>query len=211
MKATARKLKNHPRRQTFVLASYFQLCWLLTASIVALTGQHVSGWWLLVVIPIFWIPFAIEALTTVHFPATLQVHFYLFVSFAAVMGDVFDMYNLVAHWDTVAHFDSGILLAWLGFFMVRTMEITGNIRLPRWSAIIIAFIMPMALAAMWEIVEFMSDNLIHTTAQNGLVDTMVDMIAAAIGASLTILFVRNLTPKNVRPEALLSPPERAVL
>lgn len=204
MKALARDARRSHLKHTLVLASYFQLGWLLVALIVALTGQYVSGWWLALILPAFWIPVVLEAATGVNFPSTLQVHFYLFVSAAAVLGDVFGFYDLVLRWDTFAHLDSGVVLAWLGLFMVRTVEHLRAVRLPRWVAIVVAVMVPMAFAAMWEIVEFTSDNLAHTTAQNGLVDTMIDMIAAAVGAAITIIFVRYMTPKNVRPKAFIS-------
>ena len=46
----------------------------------------------------------------------------------------------------------------------------------------------MAFAAAWEIYEFASDTFLHTTMQaGGLEDTIVDMLAALIGATIAVI------------------------
>ena len=59
---------------------------------------------------------------------------------------------------------------------------------PLWFKNVVAFMTPMAFAAAWEIYEFMSDKYIGTVMQaGGLEDTIVDMLAALIGAIVAVV------------------------
>jgi uncharacterized membrane protein YjdF len=102
------------------------------------------------------------------------------------------------------HFDSGVMLAWLGMLAVRRAEERAGSFLPVWFSLSIVVAVPMAFAAAWEICEFASDVILGTTSQSGLEDTMLDVVAGTAGGLLAIvLLITTRRPRTVAPLSLL--------
>lgn len=186
------------------LAFSFQLAWVVIAGICIAIGRPIAIELLAFNLVTLFAPALLEVLTRTKLPIALQVHFFVFVTSASLLGSIVGFYGLVPNWDTYVHLDSGVLMTWLGLFVVREAESQSKARLPKWFALATAFAVTMALAAMWEIYEFFSDVLIHTNMQiGGLEDTMIDTIAAVVGALIAIVIALWLkAPKSVLPKSL---------
>lgn len=187
-------------KQSLGLAFIFQIGWIAAAGIILLLGGSVNIVLLALLLFLPWIPVVLELLTKTKLPMALQAHFHIFITLSSVAGSTFGMYALVPHWDTFVHIDSAILLAWLGLFAVRQVREDVKAPIPRWFVGWVAFLTPMAFAALWEIAEYTSDGLLNTTTQHGLEDTAVDMLAALVGAILTTaIALWWKVPKSVMP------------
>lgn len=190
-------------RHSLALALPFQLGWAVAAIIYILAGNTMNVGFLVLLMTVLWVPTAVELVTRTKLPTALHIHYHAFITASSVMGSTFGFYALVPNWDTWVHIDSGVLLAWLGLFAIRQAEDQVGVRLPGWLSVAMCYASPLAFAALWEISEFLSDRYLHTTTQAGLEDTIVDMIAAFVGATIAIAIVSlAVSPKSVLAKAL---------
>lgn len=141
-------------------------------------------------------------------PDVICILYYVFLYCAIFLGEVFEFYYLVPHWDTVLHAFSGAMLGALGFELVDFLNRDGGVKVslsPLFTAVF-AFSFALCIGALWEVYEFSFDALLglnmqkHTTADGvplvgteALLDTMKDLIVDAIAAFavVTVGFLQN--------------------
>lgn len=191
-------------KKSLKLAVGFQLGWIIIAGIYALNGATIAAGLLVGNLLTLFAPVVFEFITRIKLPMSLQIHFLAFVTASSFMGSILGFYGSVNNWDTYVHIDSGVLIAWFGLFLVLQAEQQSKGQLPKWFAIATAFAFTMASAALWELYEYASDQLIHTNMQiGGLEDTMIDTLAALIGATIAVVLVLLFRrPKTVLPKSL---------
>ena len=118
---------------------------------------------------------------------------------AVFLGEVFEFYYAVPHWDTILHFFSGAMLGALGFILVDLLNREEKVRVklsPLFVALF-AFCFALATGAVWEIYEYACDALMGLNMQKyateqgvqlvgraALRDTMKDIIFDALAALL---------------------------
>jgi uncharacterized membrane protein YjdF len=191
-------------RASALLALPFQIGFIVVTVVVSLAGGWTSAIVSVLLVPTLWLAAVVEVLFRTVLPRALQLHFLIFMTAGPFAGSALGVYGYIDNWDKLVHLDSGIMLAWVGMVAVRRVEERLGIVLPRWFSLAVAVITPMAFAAAWEICEFTSDHLIGTHAQNGNGDTMGDIVAATIGALLTLAFTLLWRrPRTVMPLSLL--------
>ena len=125
--------------------------------------------------------------------------YYVFLYCAVFLGEVFDFYYVVPHWDTVLHFFSGAMLGALGFILVDLLNRSEKVRvqLSPLFVSLFAFCFALAAGAVWEIYEYTVDGVMHLNMQKyateagvmligraALRDTMKDIIFDALAALL---------------------------
>jgi hypothetical protein len=156
-----------------------------------------------------WAPAAAELVFRTSLPRALQLHYLIFITLGPYAGSALNVYVAIADWDTLIHFDSGVMLAWLGMLWVRRIEERSSISLPAWFSLTVIQLTAMAFAAAWEICEFASDQLIGTVSQSGLEDTMADILAGTAGGLFAIVLLLTLgRPRSLAPASLLRPAHR---
>ncbi len=106
-----------------------------------------------------------------------------------VMGHVGEYYVLFSpYYDKLTHLVSSITVALIAFFLAVLAEHQGDVRLTRSAIIVFILVSTLAAGAIWEIYEFVADQVFGTDLQHGNIDTMsdliVDLIGAVIGAAL---------------------------
>ncbi|NNC12635.1 hypothetical protein HII28_12200 [Planctomonas sp. JC2975] len=192
-----------------LLALPFQIGFIVLTVVFSLLGLRTDMIVAVLLVPALWVPAIAQIVFRTVVPRALQLHFLIFMTAGPFAGSALGVYGYIPHWDKLVHFDSGIMLAWAGWLAVRRVEEHVDIVLPRWFSLTIGILTPMAFAAAWEICEFTSDHLFGTHAQNGNTDTMGDIIAATVGAVITLGFTLIWKwPRSVMPQALLSPERR---
>ncbi|GAA3638011.1 hypothetical protein GCM10022200_21760 [Microbacterium awajiense] len=202
--ASARPPRSAFLRRSLLLALPFQAAMIVSAAVLLAIGYPAQLALALLLVPALWAPALLEVIARTSLPRPLQVHYILFIVAGPFMGSALHVYGWIPDWDTLVHFDSGVMLAWLGMLGVRRVEEHLGVALPVWFGLTVIQLTPMAFAAAWEICEFASDALLATTSQNGLEDTMLDIVAGTLGGllaiSLLILFRR---PRTLAPHSLL--------
>ncbi len=111
-------------------------------------------------------------------------------------------------YDNLAHIFSSAVLALLGFCLIFSMNYSGRIKVGVGFMGIFTFLWTMGIGGLWEIIEFIWDNLVvffwgtlipvtyeYGFMQNSLFDTMTDLsldgTAAILVAMLCIFLVRH--------------------
>lgn len=133
------------------------------------------------------LPFELDLLITL----SLFLHTFL--------GEGMDFYQRIWVWDIILHFYGTGVIALLGFITVYTLHYTGKLRLTIPLIGFFSFIFSMAVGGLWEIGEFTIDKVFSRHTQDGLDDTMLDMISDMIGgtfvAVLGMIYVRYSRPE----------------
>lgn len=161
-------------------------------------GEHLYALATFIAFIISLIPSVVERNYRITLPFELDLLFTLMVFLHAFMGEAMDLYSRFELYDKALHLYGGVVIAMLGFLVVYTLHYTRKVRLslPLIGFFTISF--TMAVGAMWEIGEFTVDKFFSTHAQNGLDDTMFDMIADLIGGTavslLGMVYVRFSHP-----------------
>lgn len=191
-------------RRSALRALPFQLGYLVVAAALGLAGAVIHPLLVALLVIALWAPTIAELVFRTTLPTVLQLHYAVFLTAGAFAGSALTLYRAVPDWDTVVHADSGVLLAWLGLLLVRRAEERTGVPSPRWFALTVTALTPLAFATLWEICEFASDALVGTTAQGGLQDTMTDVLAGALGGLATVAFVMVAPrPRSVVPPSLV--------
>lgn len=132
----------------------------------------------------------------------IYILYYIFLYCAVFLGEVFDFYYVIPHWDTMLHTLSGAMLGALGFILVDILNGSDKVKVqlsPGFVALF-AFCFSMACGAVWEIYEYTVDTLMQLNMQkymtehgavlsgrDALKDTMEDIICDALAAGVVSL------------------------
>lgn len=119
----------------------------------------------------------------IFLPSELEIILSLFLYASFILGEMRDYYLRYWWWDLMLHSFSAFMLGLIGFIIIYSFYITHRVTTSAALASIFSFSFALALGALWEIIEFSIDYLLHTNMQkSGLVDTMTDLMVNALGA-----------------------------
>jgi len=138
-------------RRSALLALPFQCVFVVVPIVVASLHGSASIPLALLLVPALWAPALLMLLLRGDVPWPLQVYYFVFMTAGPFAGSALHVYGYIPHWDKAVHFGSGIMLAWLGMLVLRTVEERSGTSLPRWFGLIVIQVTPMAFAAAWEI------------------------------------------------------------
>jgi hypothetical protein len=192
-------------RRSLLLALPFQLAAIALAVLLSMFLPHIKVGLTVLLAAAMWAPALSELVLRTRMPWALQVHYLAFMFAGPFFGSALGVYTAIPDWDTLVHFDSGIMLAWLGMLFVRNAEDRIGTALPLWFAIVVIQATPMAFAAAWEISEYASDVIIGTASQRGgLEDTMTDIVAGTLGGMAGIGLLAMIgRPRSLAPRSLV--------
>jgi hypothetical protein len=123
-----------------------------------------------------------------------EVNFLIaFAVFLHVAGYSQHLYLLLyPYYDKFAHFISSITVAVLAFVSILLIDRFSCTKLHRWQIFFYIVIFTMAIGAFWEIYEYLMDTFIGAyltkSLQQGLDDTMIDLILDLLGGIVIGLF-----------------------
>ncbi|MGL4772072.1 MAG: hypothetical protein ACRC2K_00765 [Clostridium sp.] len=104
-----------------------------------------------------------------------------FIFASMYLANVMNFYNYV-YYDKILHLFSGGIIAIFGFIVfVHYFGDRENETVKQGAMILFAFLFCAGAAGVWEIWEFATDQLFGLQAQNGLMDTMWDIILGTFG------------------------------
>lgn len=121
----------------------------------------------------------------IYLPFALEFGIVAFIFLSFFIGGIQRYYDTLPVWDKLVHFESGLILSVAGFVVVYILNKSDRgLELSPLFIAIFAAVFSIALGSLWEIGEFTIDSFTGTTWQDGLTDTMLDLIADSIGAAL---------------------------
>ena len=130
------------------------------------------------------VPVLLELGSKSRFPQWIHGYYLLFLLAGPFAGAQLGLYGIWERWDKVIHTSSGVLIGCATIFALGVISRRQKVGLP--PALLVSGILTVGgfVAAVWEIIEFSSDHLVGTRAQNGsLEDTMTDIICGIAGAT----------------------------
>lgn len=139
-----------------------------------------------------------------NFRITFPWEIDLLITFALVMhiffGELLDFHRTVFMFDKVMHiFGTGIICI-LGFMWIYAIHFLTPVNLTLPLMALFTFMFSMAVGAFWEIAEFAVDQIWTKTSQNGLEDTMWDLIYDSVGGIIVacgmVLYVKYLEERS---------------
>lgn len=135
-----------------------------------------------------------------YIPSVLHIFVLIFIFAHFILGEVQGIYTESVVFDKILHATSGLAIAAGGFSVVNIMNKSTNthLKLSPFFVALFSFCFALAIALLWEILEFASDSLFGTNMQRyippagtpkryatqgyGLVDTMGDVIVSTLSA-----------------------------
>lgn len=122
----------------------------------------------------------------------------IFIFFSMYLANVLNFYAIEGY-DKMLHLASGLLIGVIGFaiytYLFNPKE---NKDIKPFAMVLFTIMFSVACAGVWEIWEFTTDSLFSLTAQNGLEDTMYDIICGTIGGIIvtTPIYLYSKGRKN---------------
>ena len=112
-----------------------------------------------------------------------------FALFLHIGGVVLNAYHIIPFYDTLTHFVSSILVAFLAFVSIYILDkYWKGLHMNKYAMAFIVIIFTMAMGVVWEFFEWTTDLLFGTNEQWGLHDTMKDLLIDTI-AGIFIAFI----------------------
>ena len=99
----------------------------------------------------------------------------------AAAGSILKFYDRFPGYDRVVHFISGLILGYIGVYLVRWLFGRLSLYPEPFVVILFAGLFSFACAGFWEIIEFLTDCVMHMGVQHGNTDTMGDIVAGYLG------------------------------
>lgn len=129
------------------------------------------------------LPSVLKKNSKLSLPIEFEFILVLFISLSLFLGNIFHFYEKFWWWDIFLHSFSGILLSFIGILIPYILYTEKRIKTTPKFVVIFAVAFALSIGALWEIIEFILDQTLGWNLQrSGLIDTMWDLIAAAIGA-----------------------------
>jgi len=181
---------------TGVIVSYLLkilMIFLLIISIFNLQFEWIFGCSLGIILS--FIPTILKNNYQIHLPLILDILITLAL-FLHIGGVLLDAYLIIPYYDTLTHFVSSFIIAFLAFITIYILdEYWDGLTMDKYAIGFIVVILTVAFGVIWEIAEWSSDMLLGTYEQWGYDDTIkdlfVDMIAGITLAILGIFLIRH--------------------
>lgn len=140
------------------------------------------------------IPFAVDKVFRMRPTYLVHLSIYLFATLAYGCGMLLNGYHLIPYFDKLAHLLSGIAFTMLGsclFYSLKGERTLAQNDGPLNCCFSLSF--SLAIAAIWEIIEYGINFILHNDPQKvletGVGDTMQDIIACLLGSLLVVAFL----------------------
>lgn len=180
------------------LSWLMKLLMVLLLPVAIIKGDYLFSLLTVVSIAISLIPSLLERSYRVTLPFEMDLLITLSIFLNTFMGEGLDLYQKVWLYDKALHVYGSAVIGLLAFVVVYTLNYTHKVRLSLPFIGIFTVTFAMAMGGLWEIGEFTVDSLFGKTTQNGLVDTMWDLINDLIGGIITAVlgmaYVRYANP-----------------
>ena len=182
-----------------LLTMIFYILLLVTAIIDSLYRDGIKFWRIILIyVTIFVVRIIFNKTFLKKFLSTYIITL-IFIFISMYLANVWDFYA-IDNYDKFLHFISGILIGFLGLVIYIYLS-NGNINneMKPITIFIFPLIFSIAIAGVWEIWEFFTDQVFGLTAQWNLDDTMWDIILGSLGGGLSsVLIYYSNKSKKIR-------------
>jgi hypothetical protein len=184
------------------------LSWLMKLLLVGLfpyliaVGNYLLAAGTFLAIVVSMVPSMVERNYRIHLPFELDLLITSIIFFHLFLGEWLMFYEKVRVWDKILHFYGAVVVSILAFVTVYSFRFAKKLRITLPFIGVFTLVFAIAMGALWELFEFWVDTLFGTTMQNGLEDTMWDLMYDVVGGVVTavlgMLYVRSVSPEARR-------------
>jgi len=180
------------------LSWFMKLLMVLLLPVELYKGDYLFSILLVFSVVLSLIPSLVERSYRVTLPFELDLLITLSIFLNTFMGEGMNFYQKVRLYDKALHIYGTAVVGLLAFVIVYTLNYTRKVRLSLPFIGFFTFTFAMAMGGIWEIMEFAVDSVFGKTTQNGLADTMWDLINDFVGGVITaaigMLYVKYSNP-----------------
>ena len=180
------------------LSWFMKLLMVLLLPVELYKGDYLFSILLVFSVILSLIPSLVERSYRVTLPFELDLLITLSIFLNTFMGEGMNFYQKVRLYDKALHIYGSAVVGLLAFVVVYTLNYTRKVRLSLPFIGFFTITFAIAMGAVWEIMEFAVDSLFGKTTQNGLADTMWDLINDFVGGVITaaigMLYVKYSNP-----------------
>ena len=128
---------------------------------------------LLLMVGILVLPEKLKEKLDLKIPILLETSLTIFAFCGFVLGDVFDFYKKIPIWDSILHTFSGVILAYVGFVIIDYFVKKDSINVTMSPIFVCTSVVlfSLALGALWEIGEYLVDDVFGTNNQQYMEST----------------------------------------
>lgn len=163
---------------------------LISSFVVGDPNNRFVSWVMTIVCYI--LPILIQIIFRIRLAPTLHFIYIIFLTFSAFYGSCLNLTHTIPYIDKIQHFIWGYISCLIGlYYICRTREID---LMKTLTIILLFFSISIATAGIWEVIEFVADNVFGQTAQgvpiDGVVsvdDSMFDIIVHLFGSLLFVV------------------------
>lgn len=193
---------------TTILAFINLICFITLNCLNIVETNNLCYPLLVVFFLLIWFPLFFKLIFKINFNPAIVIFYEIFMFLSIVVGSVWQVYEISNIFDKVVHFTSGIFLALLFYNVIYNKFSKQNKKLNSVWLFIFVFSFAMMIGGIWEIYEFVVDELFNQNMQrwsgfvgrNVLSDTMLDMIVdfvgAIIGGFISVIIEQNHNKKK---------------
>ncbi len=135
-----------------------------------------------------WIPFLFALIFKMKFDTAFLICYEIYIFMGICLGTIWQLYDVITPLDKIVHLIGGGMLALFAYSVYENCRESNKLTL-FWLFVLI-FSVSMMLGGMWEICEYVVDELFDSNAQryfglyghDALNDTMLDLICDFVGA-----------------------------
>jgi hypothetical protein len=123
------------------------------------------------------------------------------------LGNALGLYGLTWY-DKAVHLSSSVLIGTIGFLAIYVLHMTGDRKFHPWLDGVAILLVTLGLGAIWEMSEFLVDQLFSRRTQGSptmgpLTDTMADLFLDAVGGLIAAVFGALFLRRSKRRRGLL--------
>jgi hypothetical protein len=185
-----------------VISYFLKLLLLLSIPIELRHGQYAIAAGVLLVLGVSMLPAILSFSLRINLPWEIDFLITLVIFAHSFLGYSLGLYQLVPHFDKLLHFGSTAIISMLSFMIYYTFYFIGRVRVGYGALYFFIIITALGLGALWEILEFSIDRTFSLEMQNGLSDTMLDLVFDCLGgtaaAVLGHIYIRRSKPVHRR-------------
>ena len=139
-----------------------------------------------ILLTILLLPILLISLLIRKYNKNLELVYLIFIFLSYVLGYTFDYYDKVYYFDAIMHSMFGVVSSIFSLPLLKKLNKYNTNAIVFNIFFIIIF--TLAMASVWEIIEFTIDKLFNANMQRGLNNTMKDIISALLSSFLYCLF-----------------------
>lgn len=163
----------------------------LTALAQMASGDVLYGVFCLLALAITLIPAIATRRLDAGIPLVLELGLLGLMITDMTLGNLWGFYRL-AWYDKAVHLGSSVLVGMIGLLAIYVLHHTGKTHFHPWLDGVAILLVTLGVGALWEIAEYVVDQLFNRAAQsspgmNAIDDTMIDLILDGVGGLIAAI------------------------